>query len=276
VNEIDAQLIANEITRIQAQHFQEIQPRHWLHYTLVANKSKDSPSETITRFNAFSNNLGGWVISLILCHDRPKYRAKQIEKFVQVAIKLRGLNNYSALRAFVAGINVSTYPTDPTMAIFKDRYGDLYKTFQSWDILFQINRSHRAYRMALRSSKGACIPALEVHMSDLIKAHEGNQESHPDHPGKIHWGKFNMMGKFINSTTQCQVRCKTSAEYRNLANNESVLKHIINTKPMTIEMQRSRIAAPPEDTYDESRAHMLHTTTREPPASNLVRKLFSW
>ncbi|KAF7969341.1 hypothetical protein HWV62_27669 [Athelia sp. TMB] len=263
VNDYEPQLIANEITRIEAQYFQEIQ--------------KDSPSESITRFNAFSNNLGGWVVSLILCHDRPKHRAKQIEKFVEIAIKLRGLNNYSALRAFVAGINVSTYPTDPTMDIFKTRCPDLYKTFQSWDILFQVNRSHRAYRMALRSSKGACIPALEVHMSDLIKAHEGNQESNPEHPNKIHWGKFNMMGKFISSTTQCQTRCKTSTEYHSLGKNETILRLITNTKPMDIEMQRSRIAAPPEDTYDDMpRAHMPRTSTREPPASNLVRKLFSW
>ena len=113
------------------------------------------------------------VVSLILCHDRPKHRAKQIEKFVEIAIKLRGLNNYSALRAFVAGINVSTYPTDPTMDIFKTRCPDLYKTFQSWDILFQVNRSHRAYRMALRSSKGACIPALcdTLNHTCLLRSH---------------------------------------------------------------------------------------------------------
>ena len=102
------------------------------------------------------------VVSLILCHDRPKHRAKQIEKFVDIAQRLRGFNNYSALRAFVAGINNSTFPTDPTMEIFKARSPEQFKTFQSWDILFQAIRSHRAYRMALKSSKGACIPALCV------------------------------------------------------------------------------------------------------------------
>ena len=59
-------------------------------------------------------------------------------------------------------------------------------------------------------------PALinrEVHMSDLIRAHEGNKETSSDHPGKIHWGKFNMIGKFVASTTQCQVQCRTSSEY---------------------------------------------------------------
>jgi len=108
------------------------------------------------------------VVSLILCHDRPKNRARQIEKLVDIAQRLRGLNNYSALRAFVAGINNSTFPTDVTMELFKTKAPDMYKTFHSWDILFKAIRSHRAYRMALKSSKGACIPALCVSGSSLF------------------------------------------------------------------------------------------------------------
>lgn len=50
-------------------------------------------------------------------------------------------------------------------------------------------------------------------MSDLIRAHEGNADSNPDYPNKIHWGKFNMMGKFISSTTQCQDQCRNAVEY---------------------------------------------------------------
>lgn len=50
-------------------------------------------------------------------------------------------------------------------------------------------------------------------MSDLIGAHEGNQDFSPSDPEKIHWGKFNMMGRFINSTAQCQAQCKISSDY---------------------------------------------------------------
>lgn len=100
------------------------------------------------------------VVSLILCHEKPKARAKQIEKFVEVAQKLRTLNNYSALRAFVAGINNSTFPGDETMEYFKAKSPDHAKNLQSWDLLLQHIGAHRAYRMALRNTKGACIPAL--------------------------------------------------------------------------------------------------------------------
>jgi hypothetical protein len=103
---------------------------------------------------------GTRVVSLILCHDKPKNRAKQIEKLVEVAEKLRALNNYSALRAFVAGINNATYPGDPTITKFQEINAKLHKHLQSWELLFNSTGSHRSYRMALRNSKGPCIPAL--------------------------------------------------------------------------------------------------------------------
>ena len=142
---------------------------------LVSGK-KDPETDSIARFNEVSEHLADWygsdhdivslveygirVISLILCHDKPKNRARQIEKLVEIAEKLRGLNNYSALRAFVAGINNATYPGDPTIAKFQEINSKLHKHLQSWELLFNSTGSHRSYRMALRNSKGPCIPAL--------------------------------------------------------------------------------------------------------------------
>jgi hypothetical protein len=94
------------------------------------------------------------VVSLILCHDRSKARARQIDKFVEVAQRLRLLNNYSALRAFVAGIN-NAMLDDEIMEQLKH-----VKLLQSWDILFQHRSGHHKYRLAFRNTKGACIPAL--------------------------------------------------------------------------------------------------------------------
>lgn len=97
-------------------------------------------------------------MSLILCHERPRHRSKQIEKFVEIAQKLRQMNNYSALRAFVAGINNAM--DDPTMEYFNSKAPEASKNLKSWDVLLQQVRSHRTYRLALRNTKGACIPAL--------------------------------------------------------------------------------------------------------------------
>lgn len=50
-------------------------------------------------------------------------------------------------------------------------------------------------------------------MSDLIRSHEGNVDLNESDPTKIHWGKFNMMGRFISSTTMCQAQCRSANDY---------------------------------------------------------------
>ncbi|TFK77078.1 ras GEF [Pluteus cervinus] len=269
---LDPDEVAQEITRVEVKLFLDIQPRHWLHYTFVSGK-KDSDSEPISAFNAVSNHLADWVISLILCHDRPKARAKQIEKFVEIAQRLRTLNNYSALRAFVAGINNATYAGDEALELFKSKSPEHAKNLQSWDVLLQPIRSHRAYRLALRNTKGACIPALEVHMSDLIKAHEGNDDFHADDQTKIHWGKFNMMGRFVNHTMQCQAQCKMATDY-NFPDRNAIAELFVRRPVMTEEMRHERIGLfDPE--FEEPRRVPQQQTGQTRDAA-LLRKLFFW
>ena len=53
----------------------------------------------------------------------------------------------------------------------------------------------------------------EVHLLDLIRAHEGNPDYNNLHPSRIHWAKFNMIGRFIAGTVQAQEQCRQSPEY---------------------------------------------------------------
>ena len=57
----------------------------------------------------------------------------------------------------------------------------------------------------------------EIHLSDLIRAHEGNPDYHDDDPSKIHWAKFNMMARFIDTIAQCQRGCRESGDYDRFA-----------------------------------------------------------
>ena len=47
----------------------------------------------------------------------------------------------------------------------------------------------------------------------MIRAHEGNPDYSDVHPSKIHWAKFNMIGRFIAGTVQAQEQCRQSPEY---------------------------------------------------------------
>ncbi|EGO02465.1 hypothetical protein SERLA73DRAFT_165636 [Serpula lacrymans var. lacrymans S7.3] len=280
IQNLDSGDIAQEITRVEVVAFMSIEPRDWLHYTLVTGK-KSSDSDTISRFNAISSHLADWVVSLILCHDKPRHRARQIEKFVDIAHKLRALNNYSALRAFVAGINNSTFQGDDTMEVFRTKAPEHFKNLLSWDVLLQHRGAHQAYRMALRNTKGACIPALEVHMSDLIRAQEGNPDYHPSDHGQIHWGKFNMFGKFIQSTAQCQVQCDTSRDY-DFPERPRIGTLIFNEFLMPEDVQMTRMAPlPNSDTEELHRFNTARSSSRDHSTSAqrdaaFIRRIFQW
>ncbi|EIN10509.1 hypothetical protein PUNSTDRAFT_132598 [Punctularia strigosozonata HHB-11173 SS5] len=205
------QEIAEEITRICVRLFLGINPRHWLKYTFEgAQKSADTCP--VIRFNRFVNRLGDWVTSLILCHDKPRSRARQMEKFVEVASALRRMNNYTGLRAVIAGINLAADDEDPAMDAFKHRSPELSKQLQSWDVLLSTSGNHKAYRLALKNTPSACVPALEIHLSDLLRSQEGNKDVHDEDPRLIHWAKFNLIAKCIDTVTECQDKCRKAGK----------------------------------------------------------------
>jgi len=280
LNTIDPQEIAMEITRVEAKFFLQIEPRHWLQHVLVQGR-KDPEYDTIARYNHVSNHIATWVVTFILCHDKPKHRSRQIEKFVDIAVRLRSLHNYSALRAIIAGINSATFEGDPSLELFRSRSPEPWKSFQSFDQLLQSVRSHQKYRMALRNTAGPCIPALEIHLSDLIRAHEGNSDYHDDDPNKIHWAKFNMMARFIDAITQCQKGCRESTDYDFVPRkNISKLCLLFNEELlMDTEMQKSRIAPPDSEGEDGYGVPVPRTFTRDlpyQPKEPILRKIFGW
>lgn len=243
---VDSEELAREITRRELDLYMKIEPRDWLRHTLVSGK-KDPSSDRIARFNASYNELHDWAASMILCHDKSKSRARVVEKLAEVAVRLRNLNNYSGLRAIITAINQSTYPNDEVMEIFKQKT-ELHKKYLSSDILMRTSGAHQSYRMALKNTKGPCIPCLEIHTSDLRRAHEGNPDHKPDDPTKIHWAKFNMIGKFVGTTTQLQNNCRGQHGY-SFTENPHVGQYF-DVPVMDYDMQQDRLGPPPDDDGD--------------------------
>ena len=75
----------------------------------------------------------------------------------------------------------------------------------------------------------------EVHLSDLIRAHVGNGDFHPEDTSKIHWAKFNMMGKFVHLVKQYQLR-SGNAEDGYLFEERPELRDILNVVIMDSEV----------------------------------------
>ncbi|THH12356.1 hypothetical protein EW145_g71 [Phellinidium pouzarii] len=272
----DSEDIAKEITRRELELYMKIEPRDWLRHTLVSGK-KDPNEDRIARFNNSYNELHDWAASMVLCHDKTKPRARAVEKLAEVALKLRNMNNYSALRAIITAITQSTYPNDEVMEIFKTKV-DLHKKYLSSDILMRTAGAHQAYRLALRNTKGPCIPCLEVHTSDLRRAHEGNPDYKADDPSRIHWAKFSMIGKFISTTTQLQWQCRGQNGYQFPEN--ALIGQLFDVPVMDYDMQQERLGPPPDEDDD------LYSTPLPPTLAfdhsgnardpGVIRRLFFW
>ncbi|KAI0078895.1 ras GEF [Panus rudis PR-1116 ss-1] len=279
LEKIDPTEIAQEICRLECEYFLKIEPRHWLQHVLGNSKKDDDP---ISRFNWLSNHIGAWVQSMILCHEKPRIRARYIEKFAEVASRLRIEHNYSALRAVVAGVNGATFDGDPSFDLYRQKNPSSWKNFQSFDQLLQSIRSHQKYRMALRNTKGQCIPALEIHLSDLIRAHEGNPDFHDDDPSKIHWAKFNMMGRFIDTIVSCQKACRDLNSY-NYPKKYEIYETFCIENPhwlMVDELQAVRHPAPSdlEGTADGQRPDLSRPpdTQHYAPQKGGLGRIFFW
>lgn len=79
----------------------------------------------------------------------------------------------------------------------------------------------------------------EVHLSDLIRAHVGNGDFHPDDPTKIHWAKFNMMGKFVHLVKVYQVRSRNAEDGYSFEERPE-LREILNVAIMDSEVSSMR------------------------------------
>ncbi len=80
----------------------------------------------------------------------------------------------------------------------------------------------------------------EVHLSDLIRAHVGNGDLHPDDTSKIHWAKFNMMGRFVHLVKQYQMR-SGNAEDGYWFEERPELRDMLNVPIMDSEVSSARV-----------------------------------
>ncbi|KAI6780377.1 uncharacterized protein J7T54_007226 [Emericellopsis cladophorae] len=105
--EVPVDDIAEEMTRIDWIMFSSMRIRDLVrHVSLSAgDKAKCQSLKNVDRTIAHFNHLARWVTCMILLRDKAKHRAQMLEKFMNIATKLRQLNNYNGLAAVVAGIN---------------------------------------------------------------------------------------------------------------------------------------------------------------------------
>ncbi|KAK2756203.1 hypothetical protein FQN54_005611 [Arachnomyces sp. PD_36] len=216
---------AREITRIDWVMYSSFRPRDLVRHVSISGQEKDKVKSlgNVNRMIKEFNHLAFFVTSVVLLRDKPKHRAKALEKFMSIAWKLRQQNNYNSLGALIAGINGT-----PVLRLAQTRElvpQNIQKEFMRLVILMGTQKSHFAYRLAWDNSFSERIPFLPLHRRDLVSAEEGNKTFVGDNPDRINWKKFEVMGDIVLGIQQSQ---KTPYPY--IPRNEEVLRLILDTK----------------------------------------------
>ena len=195
--ELPEEQIARELTRIDWIMYCSIRPRDLIrHVSLSAEqKSKCKSLEHVNLMINHFNLVASWVANLILLRDKPKHRARALEKFMGVAWQLRYLNNYNSLGAIIAGINgTAVHRLSQTRELIPPQ---AQKQFMRLEILMGTQKGHFAYRLAYENTTTQRIPFLPLHRRDLVLAEQGNRTFLDSDNERINWAKFEIMGDVI-------------------------------------------------------------------------------
>ncbi|KAF2157763.1 ras GEF [Myriangium duriaei CBS 260.36] len=197
--------IAKEMTRMDWIMFSSIRPRDLVRHVSLspAQKTHCKSLANVSRMIDHFNYVRDWVINFVLFRDKPKHRALMLEKFMQVARKLRELNNYNSLGAVLAGLHSTSVHR---LQLTKDFIlGDVTKDWMKLEILMAQTRSFYSYRLAWENSNGERIPYLPLPIRDLVGAATGNKTFVGEGPcARINWKKFEVMGDVLVGIQRAQ------------------------------------------------------------------------
>ncbi|KAL2821365.1 ras guanine nucleotide exchange factor domain-containing protein [Aspergillus cavernicola] len=216
---------ANEMTRIDWIMFNTFRPRDLVRHVSLSGPDKDKIQslKQVNRMIKQFNHVAFFVASVILLRDKPKHRARALEKFMHIAQKLRRMNNYNSLGAVIAGINgTPVHRLSQTQELVP---AQTQKGFMRLVILMGTQKSHFAYRLAWDNSFSERIPFLPLHRRDLVSAEEGNRTFIGENRTRINWRKFEVMGEVVLGVQQSQM-----TPYPHLHRYEEVARLILDTK----------------------------------------------
>lgn len=222
--DITEEEIARELTRIDWIMYCSIRPRDLIRHASLAGDQKEN-CKSLEHFNRMIhqfNHVAFWVANVILLRDKPKHRAKALEKFMSVAWKLRHLNNYNSLGAVISGINsIAVHRLAQTRDLVP---APAQKQFMRLEILMGSQKSHFAYRLAWTNTPTQRTPFLPLHLRDLVLAEQGNRTYVPGTEGeRINWKKFEIMGEVIIGIQKSQ-----KVPYPTINKNEEVQRLVLD------------------------------------------------
>lgn len=225
--------VADELTRIDWIMFSSIRIRDFVRHVSLstAQKEKCKSLRNVNRMIGHFNHIAKWVANMILLRDKAKHRAQILEKFMNIALKLRQLNNYNGLAAVLAGVNgTAIHRLTQTRSLVPP---EVQKRFARLGILMGTQKSHFAYRLAWENSPLPRIPFIPLHRRDLVSAEEGSKTFVGSEGDRINWKKFEVLGEVLLPIMKSQ-----GTSYPNLSKHDTARELILGCRMPTDEEVR--------------------------------------
>jgi len=176
--DIDPKVLSDYLTLMEHEYFIKIKPREYLKGGWTKNDKNISPNliEIINRYNKFTL----WIMKTILEPDRVRQRAKRLDFILKLLEYLRASNNFNTLMACIGALNNSSIlRLKFTKSIASKK---LLDTMANLEKEMSLEGSFKIYRDCINRSLEEnipCLPYLAVHLSDLTKTEETNEDFIP-------------------------------------------------------------------------------------------------
>ncbi|GAB7337094.1 hypothetical protein MBLNU457_g2494t2 [Dothideomycetes sp. NU457] len=205
IMDMPEETIAKELTRMDWTMFSAIRPRDLVRYVSLspAQKKRCKSLGNVQRMVDHFNYLRSWVINFVLYRDKPQHRGQMLEKFINVARRLRDLNNYNSLGAILAALDsTAIHRMEATKSFISP---EANKDLMKLQVLMSQTRSYTSYRLAWENSNAERIPYLPLPIRDLTGAETGNKTFVGNETdGRINWAKFEVMGDVLVGIQRAQ------------------------------------------------------------------------
>lgn len=167
-NHLEPMELAEHLSYLEYKAFRRINFTDFKNYAM-SGSIKDNPK--LERSIALFNGLSQWIQCMVLSKTTPQQRADVIVKFVNVAKKLRLLNNFNTLMSVVGGLTHSALAR--LSKTNQEIPSDTQKTLMEFTDLLSSNNNFSNYRKVFNQIKPTefKIPILAVHLRDLILLH---------------------------------------------------------------------------------------------------------
>ncbi|XP_061916895.1 RAS guanyl-releasing protein 4 isoform X1 [Entelurus aequoreus] len=164
---MEADEMAEHLSYLEFKNFCNVTFLDYRSY-VVRGSVRDNPA--LERSVMMCNGVSQWVQLMILSRHTAQQRAEVFTKYIHVAQRLRGLQNFNTLMAVTGGLCHSS------ISRLKDTYNllppDVTKALSEMTDLLSSRSNYSNYRRVYSECAGFKVPILGVHLKDLISLNE--------------------------------------------------------------------------------------------------------